>query len=293
MFFFIKSGIVKKLLVKTCFTGLVIFSLMANGTTGGGVSAVNTKAFMAAINRNDAKSQSNLKSIGIELLQDRDGVLTFVRDGKAYNLSNADLLAGETHLYQKKFDNIIIQLQNSSKRDFIPNHNLNADNVDLWSIEFFDSVETYIDRGYAIFGNSTTSMPSSETVGYLGRVKGYTVNKTNGAQRWIEGASALVVDFDKQTMTWRFDNFRTKGLVNNRIRTESYIVEIQNSRISGNGFSGTLSLSNNDKNIPVFNDVINGGFFGATASEIGATGQIETANDVITFAIILKQRFQN
>ncbi|MBL1241630.1 MAG: transferrin-binding protein-like solute binding protein [OCS116 cluster bacterium] len=292
MLVFTKPFTAKNLIVKTSLIGLAVTSLVASGTTGGSVNAVNPvngKAFMATINRDAAKSQSTLKSIEIELSQNSGGMLTFVRDGKTYNFTNADLVTGEAYLYQKQFGNITISLQNSSKRDLAPTHNLTTDNVDLWYIGLSNAPENYVERGYAIFGKSTAAMPSDKTVTYHGRVEGYTVNKGSGVQRWVDGASRLTANFKTQTIAGQFDNIRTYDVVNNSVKNESYVVSIQNGKISGNGFSGALSFADNGTDVAVFNNVINGKFYGQAAAEIGATGQIETVDDVITFATVGKQ----
>lgn len=101
-------------LAKTTLIGAAVGSLMASGTTYV-EPPLKLTSQQANITRDGANSTQVSNFEEVSLTEKTNGMLEFVKNGKTYSFSKADLMANDNNLYSKKFGDLTVYLQNSSK----------------------------------------------------------------------------------------------------------------------------------------------------------------------------------
>lgn len=263
----------KYFIFKSSVISAAIMTLAACGVTTGS----ETTPVSASIFRDGASGTPTLKKVDASYSKDTSGKVTLIHDGKTYTFTDADLVdSNPPKKYLKIFGDITLTFK----------ENISNGKFTVWSVDFENSLANYNDRGWAVFGDRTQSMPTSKVTTYNGSMFGYSVNKANGMQIGIDGTSQLITDFNTNKITGNFNLTRTYDYETGaNVSAEFDKITITNGEISGNTFNGGLTLTNGGTAVPVTSGAIEGGFYGEENNGLGVAGvgQLETSDSVTTF----------
>lgn len=279
-------------LAKTTLIGAAVASLMASGTTYV-EPPLKLTSQQANITRDGANSTKVSNFEEVSLTEKTNGILEFVKNGKTYSFSKADLMANDNNLYSKKHGDLTVYLQNSSKRNFEKFHNHTTKDVNLWFLNVDDVANNSRNLGYSVFGTISQVAPDTKTSLYQGRAEGYTVNRQTNDQFWLYGDINLSTDFSigKQTITGEINNIRSQDQQNNNNEAPiSNVVQLVNGKIANGKFTTEILTAENGVQVAVESGSVKGGFYGDKSNQAAGVGKFTTAKFETNFGFTANKK---